>query len=299
MTAKKARRRAALVLGVIMLLLIVANLLLWARVLRVIEVEASKPGLLTVAVLSIGQGDAIYIESPTGRQVLIDGGPDGSVLRELPKVMPAFDRSLDVVVATHPDADHVAGLTGVVNRYEVGMFLEPGMYKDTTISSAVENAVDTRQVPRYLLHAGMSLDLGGGAWLEVLHPGRDVSRLSGQFANQAGLVMRLTYASTSAMFMADVPTAVEVALVATYGTHLDSDLLKAGHHGSRTSSSDTFVKAVSPDVALLSLGRGNSYHHPHVEPLSIFKKYGALVARTDLEGTLVFTSDGHEFVRKK
>lgn len=294
----KSARHALLVVGGVAALLIIANVLLWSMVVAR-TTHATSLGVLTVAVLDVGQGDAIYIESPSGKQVLIDGGPDSSVLRELPKVMPNFDRSLDVVVETHTDADHIGGLPSVLERYDVGMFIEPGMYKDTQVNEVLESIVDSRNVPRYIARAGQTLDLGDGVVLEVLYPDRDVSRLAGQFANDGSVVMRLTYASTSVMLMGDAPAVVESRLLATHGAHLKSDLLKAGHHGSRTSSSDAFVKAVSPSTALLSLEKNSRYHFPHPEPMAVFKKYGVSVARTDLEGALVYISDGKSFIRKK
>ena len=159
------------ILSVLVGVLFAACLSVWFAVC-----SATPSGVLTFAVLNVGQGDALYIESPTGVQVLIDGGPDSSLLRELPKVMPLFDRSLDAVIATHPDQDHIAGLVDVLRRYEVGVFVEPGIPKPTATARALEEEVKERAVPKFLGRRGLVLDLGGGAQLVILFPDHDVTR---------------------------------------------------------------------------------------------------------------------------
>lgn len=249
---------------------------------------------LTVAVLDVGQGDSIYIESPTGIQVLIDGGPDGAVLRALPEVMPAADRSLDAVVATHPDADHIAGLIDVLERYDVAAILESGVRKNTTTAAAFEKRAKEEGAPRVLGTRGMVLDLGGGAVLKILYPDRDVSGLPASKANEGGIVAELIYGESEMLFMADVSSAVESRLMQLGSTELDSDILKVGHHGSRFSTSDAFVKEVSPDVAIISVGK-NSYGHPTEEVLDRFSARAAEILRTDKSGTVVCVSRGAEF----
>lgn len=249
-------------------------------------------GYLTFAALDIGQGDALYIESPTGVQVLVDSGPGSALLRALPEVMPALDRSLDAVVATHPDADHIGGFVELLQRYEVGAFVEPGMYKDTATAKKLSKEVDDQKIPRVIARRGMTMDLGGGAVLEVLYPDRDVSNIGGDKANEGGIVMRLTYGESTVLMMADVGAGVEAHLLPL--GDLESDIVKVGHHGSRFSSSDAFIQEVSPDVAVISVGK-NSYGHPTPQTLSVLKKYGADILRTDQNGTIRCTSDGAAF----
>ena len=137
----------------------------------------SAPGKLIVAVLDVGQGDSIFIESPTGTQIIIDGGPDDSILRDLPEVMPLSDRSLDAVLATHLDADHITGFVDLLKRYSVGNFIESGLVKSTLTARTLEKEVDSERIPRIIARRGMILDLGGGAELDVLAPDFDVSKL--------------------------------------------------------------------------------------------------------------------------
>ena len=129
---------------------------------------------LRVSFFNVGQGDAIFIQSPSGAQVLIDGGPDRSVLRELGSVMPWWDRTIEVVIATHPDADHVSGLIDVLERYRVSYILEPGVRTDTPQAESMLQAVANEDAVYVLARRGQVIDLGDGARLEILFPDRDV-----------------------------------------------------------------------------------------------------------------------------
>jgi competence protein ComEC len=274
-------------------LLALAALGIWSAVFA-----ATPKGLLTFAVLDIGQGDALYIESPTGAQVLIDGGPDGSVLRELPKVMRFSDRTLDAVVATHQDADHIAGLVDVLKRYYVGAFIEPGLNKDTVTAQALEDDVDEEGIPRVRARRGMWVDLGGGARLDILSPDFDVSVLKPDEGNEGCAVSRLTYGSVSALLMCDAPMDTEDHLMAVSGpTDLQSTLLKVGHHGSAGSTGDAFLDAVAPVAALISVGAGNRYGHPADATIARLESNGIPVFRTDQEGAIILRSDGRVFSR--
>jgi len=249
-------------------------------------------GVLTVAVLDVGQGDAIYIESPTGVQVVVDGGPGSAVLRQLPRVMPLFDRSIDALLETHPDSDHIGGFVDVVGRYAVGAFVEPGIPKDTEAAQTLEREITDTAIPRYIARRGMTLDLGGGAALEILYPDRDVSRLNQNIANEGCVVARLTYGMTSVLLTCDMSEAMEKYLLELGAGEIRSDVLKVAHHGSKYSSSDAFVAAVAPAFAAISVGKGNTYGHPGKATLDTLETHGAQVLRTDQEGTIVFRSDG-------
>lgn len=276
-------------------LLFVALLALVCAGIWIAVVSQTPHGVLTFALLDIGQGDALYIESPTGQQVLVDSGPDSSVLGQLPHVMPLFDRSIDVAIETHPDADHIGGFTDVLSRYTVGAFIEPGIYKDNQTNDALEKAIGDEHVPRYIARRGMRIDIGGGAYLQVLSPDRDVTHMNPNVDNDGGIVMRLVYGSTTALLTADVDSDIEDRLLAEDGTSLKSDILKVPHHGSRTSSESAFIAAVSPQVAAISVGAHNKYGHPNLETLARYAANNIPVVRTDQSGTIVFESDGEKF----
>jgi competence protein ComEC len=254
-------------------------------------------GVLTFAVLDIGQGDALFIEGPTGIQIMVDAGPNtGAVLRELPNVMPLGDRTLDAVIETHPDADHMGGFVDVLERYQVAAFIEPGMNKDNTTIAALKKEIADQNIPVYIARRGMVLDLGGGAHLDILYPDTDVSTLSVDKSNDGSIVARLVYGETSALLTGDAAFGIENHLIQTSDAKdLESDLLKVGHHGSKTSTSDAFIKAVNPSTALISVGAKNSYGHPTKEVLDRLQSAGVPALRTDQHGTIVCTSNTIDF----
>ncbi|MBU0750458.1 MBL fold metallo-hydrolase [Patescibacteria group bacterium] len=259
------------------------------NILIAIQLLAPIKHELTVSFLDIGQGDSIFIESPTGVQLLIDGGPDRSVLRELPKRMGIFDRSIDVVLATHPDKDHIAGLTEVFNRYAVGTYVESGVEGDSSYVDSLAAAVTSERVNTILAKRGMRLHLGGGAYADILYPDRDVTNLE---TNTASIVVRVVYGESEFLLTGDAPISVEDWLVDLDGEHLASDVLKAGHHGSRTSTSEEWITAVHPQYVVISAGEDNSYGHPHTEVVDRIRERGARMLSTATDGTVTFTSDG-------
>lgn len=245
---------------------------------------------LAVSFFDVGQGDAIFIEGPTGVQILVDGGPNTAVLRGLGRRMSFFDRSLDAVVATHPDADHIGGLSDVFERYDVGVFFEPGVLHNTGAVSALEAALEKEKIPRTLARRGMRLLLGGGAYADVLYPDRDVFGISD--TNAGSIVLRVVYGKSEFVLTGDAPQHIERSLAAAYGTTLVSDVLKAGHHGSKTSSDETFVRAVAPQYVVFSRGCDNRYGHPAPEIVALFKKLSIPALDTCESGTITFRSNG-------
>lgn len=255
-----------------------------------------RAGKLTVVFLDIGQGDAIFIESPTGNQVMIDGGPPGSVLRPLGKVMPFYDRTIDMLIVTNPDKDHFAGFLDVLRAYKVGAVMEPGTTGASAEYGAFEALVEAESVQKLLARRGQKIQLGGGATLDILFPDRDVA---GMNTNDGSIVARLSYGNTSVLFTGDAPQNIEHYLVALDGKKLKSDVLKVGHHGSRTSTSAEFVGVVAPSTAVISDGKNNTYGHPHQETLDTLAQFGTSVRRTDLLGTIVLVSDGETVKLRK
>ncbi len=241
---------------------------------------------LTVAFLDIGQGDAIFIESSTGTQVLIDTGPPRRVLDELKKVMPVFDRSLDAVVMTHPDNDHIGGLPEVLKTYKVGMLIEPGTLTDSEIYESSKEIAEKKKIQNLLARKGTILHLGDGAYLEILFPDRDVALWE---TNTASVVARLVYGETSVILTGDATIETENLLLKS---GIDADVLKVGHHGSNTSTSPSFVEAVSPEYAVISVGKDNTYGHPSPKVLETLSSLGIKVFRTDESGTIIWKSDG-------
>lgn len=254
-------------------------------------------GVLTVAFLDIGQGDSIYIEAPNGNQVLIDGGPNKKVLRELGEVMPFYDRSIDIVVATHPDKDHIGGLVPVLENFYVDIVVEPGVGSDTKIYQSFESVIEEKGIERVLARRGMiiMLDSKRAVYLRILFPNQDVS---GWDKNDASIVAKLIYGDTSFLLTGDSPKGIENYLTYIDGFSLESDVLKLGHHGSKTSSSEAFLQAASPHFAIISAGANNRYGHPHKEVLDMLEKLNISPLATYDSGTIIFHSNGKEVTLK-
>ncbi len=249
-------------------------------------------GELTVALLDVGQGDAIFIESPTGTQLLVDGGPPRKVIGKLSKLMSPLDRRIDAIVITNPDQDHIGGFTDILKKYKVDQVFEPGTTNDSTTYKNLKIEIENKNIQNILAKSGMRLDIGGGAYIDILFPDRDVSDWS---TNDGSIVARLTYGETSVMLTGDSTAKTEDFLLKGLNAGvLDSDILKVGHHGSRTSTTEEFVKAVSPEYALISLGEDNKYGHPHKDTLQTLAELGVKVFRTDLDGSIIMKSNGEK-----
>ncbi|HSE34647.1 MAG TPA: ComEC/Rec2 family competence protein [Candidatus Paceibacterota bacterium] len=244
---------------------------------------------LRVTFLDVGQGDAVLIESPSGTALLYDGGPGAQVLAPLASALPLFDRTIDMVIASHPDRDHIGGLLDVFDRYQVRALLEPGVRSENGTDAALLAAAEAEGVSPGLARAGDILDLGGEAYAEVLFPDRDVV---GMETNSASIVLRVRYGETSLLLTGDLPASIETYLVASSPESFRTDILKLGHHGSRTSSADAFLTAVAPSIAIVSAGCGNSYGHPHTEVLERLAAHRIAVRSTCDSGSVAFESDG-------
>lgn len=261
------------------------------------RVEAHR-GRLALHVLDIGQGDAIFIEAPNGNQVLIDGGPDASVLARLGEVMPAWDRSIDLVILTHPHADHLDGLVAVLERYDIGMVIESGVNHTIPEYAAWHSEIARRAIPRTIARRGGVVDLGGGAALRILSPPRSYDGVTVRNIHEASVVILLSFGDTRALLPGDAELPVERALLAAAGPageELRADVLKVGHHGSKTSTSAVFLAAVQPRLAVISAGRKNRYGHPTADVIDRLAAAGIRIFRTDQDGTVTLSSDGRAF----
>jgi len=266
--------------------LLIINIFIWLAVF-----SENRGDFLTVAFLDVGQGDAIFIEAPNGNQILIDGGPNKKVLSELSAVMPFYDRSIDMVIASHPDKDHIAGLPEVLNKFSVDVVMESGVSSGTAVYKEFETIIKNKNITKILARQGMKvwLDKKNNIYLEILFPNRDTN---GWDTNVASIVARLVYGSSSFMLTGDSPQNIEKYIVSFYGRKLRSNVLKLGHHGSRTSTSELFLGSISPQYAIISVGENNRYGHPHKETMDLITKFGIPFLETSKEGTIIFKTDG-------
>ena len=254
-------------------------------------------GLLHLYALDVGQGDALLVVTPNGRRMLVDGGPSPSaVLSGLGRRFPPWDRRLDVVVLTHPDADHVAGLPSVLDRYAVDFVLAPSVEHDTPDARAwraasSQEAVDGARIIVAARGTGIILDKEAGVRADVLWPpGAGGSPPPPDAVNDHSVVLRLTHGHTTFLLTGDIETNVEARLVQE-GTPLKADVLKLAHHGSDTSTTLKFLAAVGPSLAIVSVGAENRFGHPTE---AVLARLAAIpLRRTDVEGMIEVIGDGH------
>ncbi len=248
--------------------------------------------ILKVAFLDIGQGDAIYIEAPNGRQILVDGGPNAIVLSRLSQVMPFGDRSIDMIVVTNPDRDHIGGFIDVLRNYKVGEILEPGTFNSSLTYKTLENEIAKDGVKKEIARRGMKivLDKDKNIYFDILFPDRDVSTWK---TNDGSIVGKLVYGNESFMLMGDATAYTESLIEKNEPVEtLRSQVLKLGHHGSRTSSSESWLEDVSPQVAVISAGLNNKYGHPHKEVIDRLDDLHIPYLITFQKGTIIFKTDG-------
>ncbi|MEK7515214.1 MAG: ComEC/Rec2 family competence protein [Patescibacteria group bacterium] len=250
-------------------------------------------GRLVVSLLDVGQGEAIFIQTPNGRQVLIDGGPNASVLEELGAVMPVGDRTLDLVVLTHAHSDHVSGLVHVLERYAVSGILESGAPYTTGVYRAWRDAVAQEGAVAVQALPGRRILLDADTALTVYAP-NPTRALAEKNPNNASVMLMLQHGAVRMLLTGDAEAPVEQRLV-SQGAQLVADILKVGHQGSRTSSTLPFLMRVAPRVAIMSVGEGNTYGHPHRVVTERLANLSIPYYRTDVDGRITIESDGTSF----
>jgi len=271
--ARLTRRNVLVSVGIVVILVAVALVQL-------------PDGKLHVYFLDVGQGDAILVVTPQGKQILVDGGPAPSViLTQLSRHLPFWDRGLDLVIATQSDADHLAGLVAVLERYHVGAVMAAEWTESGPAVSRWSQLIAERRPAHILPQAGLRLEIEPGLEMTLLHPEAE----AGLEINDASLVTRLTYGGISFLFTGDMEQAGEAALLHS-GRLQPSTILKAAHHGSKTSSSPEFLAVADPTVVVISVGAGNSFGHPSPEVLALLAD--RRVFRTDQSGTVEIASEG-------
>jgi len=251
---------------------------------------------LKVEFFDVGQGDAEFIETPLKQQIFIDGGPDMSVLEKLGRVMPFYDRYIDLVILTHPEADHLNGLIEVLKRYNVGAVITTGIIRDTQEYKEWTNILKEKNTPIFVAKAGGIIDLGNDINLNILYPLENLAGKKMSDTNNNSIVSQLVYGNFEALFTGDIEKSAENKLV-NAGINLNSDILKIAHHGSKTSTSDAFLKAVNAILAIIEVGKDNSYGHPHQEVLERLKNLNIL--QTGKDGDIKILSNGENFFVKK
>lgn len=270
--------------------LLVVAILMWSVALTMPD------GKLHVSFLDVGQGDAIAIRLPNGQDMLIDGGPDSQKISlELSKKLPFWDRTIDLIVCTQPQADHITGLVDVLQRYHVKQVLEPGVSYNSSIYQEWLRLIEDKGIKYNIARAGQEIDLGNGIEMKVLNPPESLWERTSDDVDNNGVVLRLTWGQVSFLFTADIREDVEFELIGQRA-NLRSTVLKVAHHGSETSTSQQFLAAVDPEVAVICVGEDNPFGHPSPEVVErLTDRLGEdNVYRTDEDGTVEFITDGEK-----
>jgi len=275
--------------GLIMVFLFGLNVLAWFWVYDLSQVKT-----LEITFFDVGQGDAIFIETPESHQILIDGGPDGTVLEKLADEIPFWNRTIDLIVLTHPEHDHIGGLLEVLKRYKVENILWTGVLKETAEYKEWKRLIQEEGAKIYIAKRGLSAE-PGLIEIKVLFPFESLENQEMSNTNNSSIIFRLVFENNSFLFTGDAPKTAERQLLSQAKEEIRADVLKVGHHGSKTSSLEEFVAGVLPAVAVISVGRDNKYGHPSPETLETLEKYGIKIVRTDLEGNIKITSNGQSY----
>jgi len=273
--------------------LLVLNVFVWREVFILAERKN-----LEVDFLDVGQGDATFIETPEGHQILIDGGPSSAVLQKLAERMPFWDRSIDVVLLTHPEKDHMQGILGVLERYKVDYFLWTGVIKDDAENKKLAELLNKRQKPFAAKNIIVSADdkiKAGNVSIDILFPFSSLSEQMPKNANDTSVVSMVIFGKNRFLFTGDISDKVEKQLTNSDElVNIKSDVLKVAHHGSKYSTSEEFLTAVVPKAAVISCGKDNSYGHPAPEVLQRLADFDVETLRTDQKGDITMLSDGEK-----
>jgi len=286
---KGAREVSFFVLGLLFFL----NVSAWLAVY-----DLNKPQLLEVNFFDVGQGEAIFIETPSRHQILIDGGPSSLILEKLAESLPFWDRTIDLIILTHPEHDHLAGLIEVLKRYKVENILWTGIVRDTSEYDEWVKLIKNEGAKIKIAQAGQRINLSTyevDRYVDILYPFENLEGQEFKDSNNTSIVAKLIFGEKSFLFTGDAYKSAEKKLV-DKETDLASDVLKVGHHGSRTSNSEEFIEKVSPEIAVISVGKDNTYGHPHQETLDTLEKYGIKILRTDKNGDIQILVDEHSFI---
>lgn len=240
--------------------------------------------------IDVGQGDSSLIITPKGNTILIDAGDEAHAKKVVSYVREQGIEKLDLVIATHPDADHIGGMDKVIKNFDIDVFAMPDVSAKTNQYKQIQRELKAKKMKTTRLYQGDEVQIDDDIDFEILSP---VKGKKYDDTNEYSIVAKIVYKDTSFILMGDATMENEVDIINNV-PDIDIDVLKLGHHGSSTSSSDYFITKTSPKIAIISCGKNNKYGHPHQEVMRVLKKHGVTPYRTDEMGDIVIISDGKE-----
>lgn len=279
----KVRKNKLIILGV----LFVSSFLVWN-----VYFSISSGNNLTVTFFDVGQGDSSLIQTPNQNKIIIDGGPDNSVLAKLGRYFSFYDRAVDILIITHPDSDHLSGAVEIAKNYDVGLIIINGKKCASFLCGEFEKTVKQKNIKVILAMKGQKIDLGNGAKMDILMPeNQAVIAAAKEDDNNFSIVSFLSFGKDSFLFMGDAEDKEEIDLINAW-PDLTAEVLKVGHHGSKNSTNQLFLDKIKPKFSIVSVGAKNRYGHPTNEVLEKIEALGAKILRTDLNGDIRIKSDG-------
>ena len=246
---------------------------------------------MQIDVLDVGQGDSILITSPDGHHILIDGGPDQSVIDQLDEVLPFWDRNIDVILPSHPQADHINGLVYVLQRMQVGAIMDTPEPAKINAYIAIKKLIEQKNISEINLVRGKVVNIGGDVTLESLWPPPQTRWGEVDDPNDVAEVLLLKYGYFKALFTGDAGANIDRELI-NLGNITPIDLLKVGHHGSKTGTDQQFLYKIHPVASVISVGSDNRYGHPAPSTLRQLSAVGSDIWRTDNDGRIKIVVNG-------
>ncbi|MEA2064998.1 MAG: ComEC/Rec2 family competence protein [Patescibacteria group bacterium] len=249
---------------------------------------------LRVSFFDVGQGDSIFIQTPNKKDILIDGGPNNAVIKKLGKAMPFWDKTIDLIIITHPHSDHISGLIEIIKKYEIKEIFYTGVLYNSETYAELLRQIKQNKIKLIEINQQQELTLDKNLKLKILFPNENLREKNIENLNNTSMVVKLIYDENSFLFAADAEYEVEQILLEN-NTDIKADLLKVGHQGASDSSSLKFLQKVSPQIAIISVGKNNKFGHPSLRVIRRLEKLGAKVFRSDQNGDIKIIANGKNY----
>lgn len=246
---------------------------------------------LEIVFLDVGQGDAILVKTPKDKNILIDGGPDRNIIYKLSPYIPQNKRTIDLMILTHPDIDHLTGLNEVLERYEVKNIIYNGVGDDDPVYKEWQSLKENKKIPFLIIKERERLNIENNLYFDFFWPKEDLTGKDFDNDNFYSLMMKMNFGSNSVLFTGDTEKEVEDILIKD-NVNLKSDILKVSHHGSKNATTLDFLEKIKPIYAVISVGKDNSFGHPSFRVISNLERMGITTLRTDEIGDIIFISNG-------
>lgn len=272
-------------------LLIIFAIFIWAGAFSTASVADTN---LHIYFLNVGQGDSEYIKTPSGNDILIDGGPDDTVLSELGKVMNLGDRKIDLVILTHPHADHLTGLISVINRYEIGEIWETGVEYSSGTYDTWKNSIKEKGIKSELVDENYQ-KIFDGVKIKVLYPLSNLKNQTIDNLNNSSIISELDYNQFSALFLGDAEISAQAQILKKIKP---MTVMKIAHHGSQNALNKDLMQIVRPSLVIIQVGSKNTYGHPSSNVILYLKSLAAQIYRTDEDGTIEIISNGETYWKR-